>query len=198
MKSKEKGFEVPDKTKILPGNVPSRTFNAFKLMEQEASGSVKVKVDAEMEEKDKKVTVAMEGKTYDVQEDGTVDAAELDYPKNRVLMFTGAGEAAMDIRAMKVCGRCRACCGLLTISSMQAALEPAYKAKYITKDYDNKDFSSGFVLFESTLGELSIQKVTEKLPKVGDQEVTWAAPSGALLSLPCVRPIFTELFPFRG
>jgi hypothetical protein len=103
MKAKEKGFAPPDPTKILVGNV-KRGFNAWKVMEEEAARKGKGKAVAaygEAEEDGPKVTVDVEGYTFTVQDDGTVDPEEMKYPKGRVLKYEGGGEK-VDFKGIKV------------------------------------------------------------------------------------------------
>lgn len=110
MKAKEKGFDVPDKSQILVGNI-RRGFNAFKLMDEEAKkGKTNIKStekaeedgDDDEEEKPEGITIDMDGRTYAVKDDGTIDESELEYTKGKVLKFTGGGEGEVDFKTIKV------------------------------------------------------------------------------------------------
>ncbi|KAG8944465.1 hypothetical protein FRC04_001777 [Tulasnella sp. 424] len=167
MKAKEKGFDVPDKSQILVGNI-RRGFNAFKLMAEEAKGGKtnikstgKVEEDDDDEEAEKsgEITIDMDGRTYAVREDGTIDESELDYTKGKVLKFTGCGEGDVDFKAIK------------------ETLQPTLGKVFITKDYEGKEFSNGFAAFDKVLSLEEIETVKEKVPTIAGAEVTWAAPS---------------------
>lgn len=167
MKAKEKGFDVPDKSQILVGNI-RRGFNAFKLMAEEAKGGktnikstekVDEDADGEDEEKPEGITIDMDGRTYAVRDDGTVDESELDYTKGKVLKYTGAGEGEVDFKTIK------------------ETLQPTLGKVFVTKDYDGKEFSSGFAAFDKVLSTEEIETVKEKVPTIAGAEVAWAAPS---------------------
>lgn len=107
MKAKEKGIALS--TNAGTGPPGRKGFNAFKLMAEEEklkkkAGKVSNK-DEEMDDAEPEkeaVTIIMEGKTYTLNEDGEPDESELEYPKNRVLKFTGAGDGNLDFKTIKV------------------------------------------------------------------------------------------------
>ncbi|KAG8896138.1 hypothetical protein FRC00_006408 [Tulasnella sp. 408] len=93
MKAKEKGFDVPDKSQILVGNI-RRGFNAFKLMDEEAKkgktnieSTEKAEEDADDEEEDKPegITIDMDGRTYAV-----LSSEEVETVKEKVPTIAGS------------------------------------------------------------------------------------------------------------
>ncbi|KAG8871596.1 hypothetical protein FRB97_008488 [Tulasnella sp. 331] len=169
-KSAEKGFPKPNPMRVLAGNM-RKGFNAFTLMEEEAkraaskgkgktTGGAKSGEDDEEDAGDDDVTVSMEGKTYKVREDGTVDEKEVEYPKARVMVYAGASSE-----------------GNVNFKDIKDALSGSFeKTPYIAKDFEN-DPTKGFAQFSKEVNEQDVATVQEKVPKIGESDVTWSIAS---------------------
>lgn len=106
-KSAEKGFPKPNPMRVLAGNM-RKGFNAFTLMEEEAKkvaskGKGKTAATgADGDQDEDPVMVTMEGHTYKVRPDGTVDAEQIEYPKGRVIRYVGGPTGNLNFKAIKV------------------------------------------------------------------------------------------------
>lgn len=117
-KSAEKGFPKPNPMRVLAGNM-RKGFNAFTLMEEEAkkaatkgkgksTSKAGAAADEDVEEDEEmgaadEVTVVMDGKTYKVREDGTVDESEVTYQKGRVMKYVGGPkDENLNFKSLKV------------------------------------------------------------------------------------------------
>lgn len=63
---------------------------------------------------------------------------------------------------------------------LQETLQPTLGKVFVTKDYDGKDFSSGFAAFDKVLSSEEVETVKEKVPTIAGSAVEWAAPSGGM------------------
>lgn len=64
------------------------------------------------------------------------------------------------------------------VHCFQESLEGSFeKTPYIVKDFDD-DPTTGFAQFQKEVNEEDVQTVQEKVPKIGENAVTWSIASG--------------------
>jgi hypothetical protein len=107
---KDKGLDanVEDVRRGSGTNLPStghtkQKFNAFRLRENAPGTSSEAKTRNAKEEKPRQIQITYGSETITVNQDGTVDEANITYPKGSVIKVSGIGSGNRSFAEMKVC-----------------------------------------------------------------------------------------------